>query len=167
SPKWQLVFWGALLGVLALVLLNAGGLQSLQTMTLITALPFAVIMLLFCYNLVKGLVIDNAYYQREFSHSTDSWSGDFWKERLDRIVTYRDQNAIDKFLKEVVEPAFEELADELKRKDIVAEILVLQRPRRVELLIGHDTINNFKYGVRTQPKDISEFLINEENAPDI
>src|SRR5690606_20526331 len=56
SPKWQLVFWGGMLALLALVLLNAGGLQSLQTMTLITALPFAIIMLFFCYNLVQGLL---------------------------------------------------------------------------------------------------------------
>lgn len=165
SPKWQLVFWGALLGVLALVLLNAGGLQSLQTMTLITALPFAVIMLLFCYNLVKGLIIDNAYYQRGFSHSTDSWSGDFWKERLQRIVSYKDQKAIELFLKEVVQPAFNELTEELKKQNIIAEVSVFERPHRVELLIGHDAINNFKYGVRTQPKNISDFLINEENAP--
>lgn len=40
SPKWQTVFWGVLLAVLALLLLNAGGLKALQSMTLITALPF-------------------------------------------------------------------------------------------------------------------------------
>ncbi len=45
SPKWQSVFWGVLLAALALLLLNAGGLKSLQSMTLITALPFSVIML--------------------------------------------------------------------------------------------------------------------------
>src|SRR5690606_29953757 len=41
SPKWQIVFWGVLLAVLALLLLNAGGLEALQSMTLITALPFS------------------------------------------------------------------------------------------------------------------------------
>ena len=64
SPKWQLVFWGALLAILALVLLNAGGLNSLQTMTLITALPFSIIMLLFCYSLIQGLIIDRNYYAK-------------------------------------------------------------------------------------------------------
>src|SRR5690606_15612747 len=64
SPKWQLVFWGALLAILALVLLNAGGLNSLQTMTLITALPFSIIMLLFGYSLIQRLIIDRNYYAK-------------------------------------------------------------------------------------------------------
>ncbi len=53
SPKWQTVGWGLLLATLALMLLNAGGLNALQSMTLITALPFSVIMLLFIVSLVK------------------------------------------------------------------------------------------------------------------
>ncbi|MGO1788337.1 MAG: BCCT family transporter [Sphingobacterium sp.] len=70
SPKWQLVGWGVLLAVLSLLLLNAGGLVALQTMTLITALPFSVIMLLFVVNLMKALVIDQAYYDRKFAATT-------------------------------------------------------------------------------------------------
>lgn len=63
SPKWQVVWWGVLLAVLALLLLNAGGLKALQTMTLITALPFAAIMLLFIVSLMKALTIDRNYYE--------------------------------------------------------------------------------------------------------
>lgn len=167
SPKWQLVFWGIMLGLLALLLLNAGGLQSLQAMTLITALPFAIIMLFFCYNLVQGLVIDNGYYQRDFSHSTNGWSGDMWKSRLRRILSYKDKSAVNGFLRKVVLPGFNELAEELESENIIAEVRTLERPFRVEIVIAHDAINDFKYGVRTQPKEISESLIKEENTPDI
>src|SRR5690606_33364517 len=31
SPKWQIVFWGVMLAALALLLLNAGGLNALQS----------------------------------------------------------------------------------------------------------------------------------------
>ncbi|WP_262483471.1 BCCT family transporter [Chryseobacterium sp. P1-3] len=82
SPKWQIVFWGALLAVLSLLLLNVGGLKALQSMTLITALPFSVIVILFIVSLMKGLSIDQKYYDRNFSASTVPWSGEFWKERL-------------------------------------------------------------------------------------
>ncbi|MEG2179314.1 MAG: BCCT family transporter, partial [Bacteroidales bacterium] len=37
----------------------------------------------------------------------------------------------------------------------------------IELEIAHDSLMNFKYGVRAQPKTISDYLINEENAPEI
>src|SRR5690625_846054 len=46
TPVWQRVFWAVTQGVLAAVLLVAGGLQALQAMTVATALPFAIIMLL-------------------------------------------------------------------------------------------------------------------------
>jgi choline/glycine/proline betaine transport protein len=67
SPKWQTVFWGVLLAVLALLLLNAGGLKALQSMTLITALPFSIIIILFIVSLMKALIIDKNYYERDFS----------------------------------------------------------------------------------------------------
>ncbi|MGJ1267839.1 BCCT family transporter [Sphingobacterium spiritivorum] len=168
SPKWQLIFWGALLGILALVLLNAGGLESLQTMTLITALPFSIIMLLFCYSLLKGLVIDVNYYSRSYSHSTNSWSGEYWKERLDRIISYKDRKTIDEYLRTTVKSAFEELAKEFKEKDILAHVNFHEHtPVTVEIEIKHDAMNNFRYGVKNQTKTISDFLMQEENAPEI
>jgi len=168
SPKWQYVFWGTLLGILALVLLNAGGLQSLQTMTLITALPFSIIMLLFCYSLMKALLIDEQYYSRKFSHSTNSWSGEYWKERLGRILSYKDRHTTDEYLKDTVHKAFNELAHEFGSKGIVATVNFDPiSPVQVEIEIKHDAMTDFRYGVRSQLEKISDFLRNEENAPDI
>lgn len=50
-PVWQRVFWALSEGVVASVLLIAGGLAALQTATIISALPFAFVMLLICYGL--------------------------------------------------------------------------------------------------------------------
>ncbi len=168
SPKWQYIFWGTLLAVLALVLLNAGGLQSLQTMTLITALPFSIIMLLFCYSLMKALLIDDLYYSRKFSHSTNSWSGEYWKERLDRILSYKDRHTTDEYLKNTVGPAFNELATEFGAKGILATVnFDNSNPVQVEIEIKHDVMTDFRYGVRSQLEKISDFLRNEENGPEI
>lgn len=168
SPKWQLVFWGGLLALLALVLLNAGGLQSLQTMTLITALPFSIIMLLFCYCLVRALAIDSNYYATGFSPATSYWSGEFWKARLQHILSFRNQEAVSDFLRQTVQPAFEELAGEFKRKGIVAELVFNgKKPEEMALTIKHELIEDFTYGVRNQSKMISHFLIGEENMPGV
>ena len=43
-PKWQSILWGSMLAVLAIGLLYSGGLEALQTMTVIMALPFSLIM---------------------------------------------------------------------------------------------------------------------------
>ncbi|MBD1421290.1 BCCT family transporter [Sphingobacterium chuzhouense] len=169
SPKWQLVFWGGMLGLLALVLLNAGGLQSLQTMTLITALPFAVIMLLFCYSLVKGLFIDNEYYTQPLSHSTNSWSGTYWRERLDKIISYHGKNDINQFLSKTVKVAFEQLAEALKGNSIIAEVKssLEESPHHVEIKIQHENMADFIYGVQNVEKTVSDYFRSEENAPDI
>ncbi|MDB4059644.1 BCCT family transporter [Gammaproteobacteria bacterium] len=55
SPMLSRVTWAILLGIVAAVLLNAGGLQALQTSVVITGVPFAIIIVFACRNLLKGL----------------------------------------------------------------------------------------------------------------
>lgn len=166
SPKWQLVFWGALLAILALVLLNAGGLNSLQTMTLITALPFSIIMLLFCYSLIQGLVIDRNYYAKGYSHAAENWSGAHWKERLQRVLSFKGRKAVIGFIRDTVSPALGALAAEFNEKGVSANVQADDNHTWITLSIRHELIDDFKYGVRCQQKTISDFLINEENIPD-
>ncbi|WP_419999137.1 BCCT family transporter [Streptomyces boninensis] len=55
-PKtWLSVTWGVLMAAVAAVLLVAGGLDSLQTATILVALPFVVVMLVVCWALLKEL----------------------------------------------------------------------------------------------------------------
>lgn len=167
SPKWQMVFWGALLAILALMLLNAGGLEALQTMTLITALPFSIIMLLFCVSLLKALWIDRSYYERDFSVSTVPWSGEFWKDRLQQIVSFKSLESVDDFLENTVKPAFVDLQQEFKHNGIEAKIQQLTSPNRIQIEIRHDVINNFIYGVKNQVKVVSDYVVEEQNLPDL
>lgn len=55
TPALQRVFWAFLQGGIAFVLLWGGGLNALQTAVIIAGLPFAAVILLMCYSLVKGL----------------------------------------------------------------------------------------------------------------
>lgn len=167
SPKWQMVFWGALLAILALMLLNTGGLKALQTMTLITALPFSIIMLLFCVSLVKGLIIDRSYYDRDFSVSTVPWSGEFWKDRLKQIVSFKSRDSVTGFINGTVKLAFEDLKKEFAENGIEAKIHYHNEPVRIEIEIRHDVVNNFIYGVKNQVKVVSDYIMEEDNLPDL
>jgi len=55
SPIPQRVFWAVMEGVVAAALLIGGGLVALQTASVITGLPFAIILLLMIYSLTQGL----------------------------------------------------------------------------------------------------------------
>ena len=54
-PRIQRVFWASMEGVVAAVLLMGGGLLALQTAVVTTGLPFAVVLLLLGFSLVRGM----------------------------------------------------------------------------------------------------------------
>ena len=81
-PMLSRVVWALLEGVLAAALLLSGGLTSLQAGSLMTALPFSVILLLMCVALVKALTLDRAVlseYERQhrLSRVTAHVAGEF------------------------------------------------------------------------------------------
>ena len=55
-PIWQRIFWAVSEGVVASVLLLAGGLSALQTAAISSALPFSVIMIFMCVGLSRALM---------------------------------------------------------------------------------------------------------------
>ena len=58
APVSQRVFWVLFEGVVASVLLIGGGLAALQAASVSTGLPFAIVLLLACYALVRGLMAE-------------------------------------------------------------------------------------------------------------
>ncbi|MBJ6630614.1 BCCT family transporter [Streptomyces coelicolor] len=56
--SWLVVTWGVLMASVAAVLLIVGGLDSLQTATILVALPFVVVMMLLCWALLRELGLD-------------------------------------------------------------------------------------------------------------
>jgi BCCT family betaine/carnitine transporter len=61
APVPQRAFWCIFEGAVAIVLLlSAGGLQSLQSMVISTGLPFTVVLLLMCFAVARGLQAERA-----------------------------------------------------------------------------------------------------------
>ncbi|MBV7379619.1 BCCT family transporter [Maritimibacter dapengensis] len=59
APVPQRVFWCVFEGAVAIVLLlSAGGLQSLQSMVISTGLPFTVVLLVMCFAIWRGLTAE-------------------------------------------------------------------------------------------------------------
>ncbi|MFD2190428.1 BCCT family transporter [Pistricoccus aurantiacus] len=56
APRSQRIFWALIEGAIAIALLLGGGLEALQAAVLITGLPFALVLLVGCYAIVKGLL---------------------------------------------------------------------------------------------------------------
>ncbi|MCK5884288.1 MAG: BCCT family transporter [Bacteriovoracaceae bacterium] len=83
SPIPQRVFWAIMEGVVAAVLLLGGGLKTLQTATICTGLPFAIMLLFMIYSIYIGL-------------TQEAFVEDAVKKRLDIVEEeHRFQEAID------------------------------------------------------------------------
>ena len=170
APRWQAVMWGILMSVVAIVLMQSGGLANLQTMTLLVALPFAMLMLLMCFSLWKGLNADKKYFDTKVNPTSIFWTGDKWKERLEQMMNQTQEKDILRFLKHTVLPAMRELRQELISKyELSVQINTLfdQDEPAVELVIQKDLMRDFMYGVKSIGREVSEQLINDDNLPHI
>ena len=170
APRWQAVMWGVLMSTVAIVLMQSGGLANLQTMTLLVALPFAMLMLLMCFSLWKGLNADKKYFDTKVNPTSIFWTGDKWKERLEQMMNQTQEKDILRFLKHTVLPAMRELRQELIGKyDLSVQINTLfdQDEPAVELVIQKDLMRDFMYGVKSIGREVSEQLINDDNLPHI
>ncbi len=166
TPVWQNVFWGAMMGVLSLLLLRSGGLSALQTMTLLSALPFGLIMVLLCFCLYRALRVDMLYRQNRNAYAVHNWDSSRWGDYLDRIVQFTRKSDVREFLDSSVRPAFEQLQKAFREKGIEAEIREGKSgPVSIELLIRYDMLQNFKYGVMAEKVNVSQYVIDEDNAP--
>ena len=56
APLPQRVFWATFEGLVAIALLLGGGLAALQAASVSTGFPFAIVLLLACFSIVKGLM---------------------------------------------------------------------------------------------------------------
>lgn len=63
-PKIQRLFWAGTEGVIAAVLLAAGGLGALQAASIVSGFPFAIVIMIMMYSLLRGLSRDRLILYR-------------------------------------------------------------------------------------------------------
>ncbi|WP_189603724.1 BCCT family transporter [Salinimicrobium marinum] len=85
APVGQRIFWAVAEGTVAAVLLIGGGLQALQTASIVTGLPFAFILLFMCYSLYIGL--RDEHQQTEERKTQKEWES--YEARVADIIKKR------------------------------------------------------------------------------
>src|SRR5690606_7738891 len=114
APVWQRIYWCSLEGITSALLLLAGGLGALQTVTLARALPFTVIMIFLVLGLVRGMKADMS--RRDNRRAAALGSEIPWRKRLATILhTPRKTDALE-FIQKVARPSLNEVARELESR---------------------------------------------------
>ncbi|KAB2797332.1 BCCT family transporter [Brucella anthropi] len=146
----QRVFWCALEGVVAALLLTAGGLGALQSATIASALPFCIIMLALVWCLFKGMRADlaqrTASLAAPFSVSSQPGSGVTWQRRLSLLMHAPSKKEVERFIETRVKEALEAVAEELNKRGRYTEINEDENGG-INLRSPAEGVRDFIYGV--------------------
>jgi len=167
TPVWQRIYWALGVGVVAAILLAAGGLTALQTMTIASALPFAVIILLSLVGLLKALRIDEQKRESLLFNIAPGYPVEHskgWQERLQNIVTFPNKAAVQNYQQSIVLKAFDAVASELKVHGIDTEIR--QQDDAVEICVNLGEEQDFLYGVHKRKYMQPDFASSEQLSDD-
>ncbi|MFT7288026.1 MAG: choline/glycine/proline betaine transport protein [Halieaceae bacterium] len=148
TPLLLRIFWAAVIGAIAAALLLAGGLNSLQTAVIASALPFSVALLGAIWGFWRALAVDSAQRDAQSISPVLNSAGD-WRERLSSLLSFPEHRQVRKFLAEDVMPALQNFAAELERHEVQAKVLEEEGERqrvRLEVISGDET--DFVYEVR-------------------
>ena len=149
---WQRIFWAVCAGLVAAVLLLAGGLQALQTAAIASALPFAVIMVFMCYGLLRALQTEGKSSSIDLSIAAEApppeVTGMTWQQRLDSIMHHHEKNEIAAFLEDTSSSALNEMADRIRGNGLAPELE--QDGGHLALAVLHGEHGEFRYTIRAR-----------------
>jgi len=146
-PVWQRIFWAVSEGVVAAVLLLAGGLAGLQTAAIAGALPFSFVMILVCYGLLRGLQMEGL---KRHAHGVPppllgGGNSVPWQRMLRNIVSHARRDQVKRFLDTTANEALGDVARELEHHGVHAE--VSRTEDSVCLTVFHEEEPDFIYAV--------------------
>ncbi|MDH4584109.1 BCCT family transporter [Pseudomonas sp. BN415] len=161
TPLWQRLFWSILIGVVAMALLVADGLKALQTATIASALPFAVVLLAATWGLLKALRLDATkrgirYQALNLSRPAQRQHGG-WQRRLRNILMFPRRSHVTRFIDEVVRPACQEISEELRKQGYTVDVQNGE-DGRCKLNVGHGAEVDFSYEVRPRALPLPAFV---------
>ncbi|KEA52830.1 choline transporter [Mangrovibacter sp. MFB070] len=150
TPVWQRIFWAATMGIVAIALLLAGGLSALQTVTIASALPFSIILLVSIYGLLKALRVDITKRDSQTLATiapTASRNPIPWQRRLRNISYLPKRSQVKRFLDEVIQPAMVLVEEELGKQG-TRSVIDSSSDDRLHLEVDLGEALNFIYEVR-------------------
>lgn len=149
TAVWQRVFWAVAEGVVAAILLLAGGLSALQTATVASALPFTVVVLFATFGLIRALRAEIIkIHDGEIVPDVDvSGASDIpWKSRLNAILSHPTKARVETFIDERVVPALQDVAAEIQSHDSSAHAVL--DSESAELVVAHQGEADFHFAVK-------------------
>ncbi|MGM0560089.1 MAG: choline BCCT transporter BetT [Pseudomonadota bacterium] len=174
APAWMRVLWAAIIGLLTLALLLAGGLGALQSTVVIMGLPFAFVLFLMMAGLFKALKVEGLKEDSQYNSMAGHLSGRIahdeqgalnWRQRLSRAVSFPGRSQVGRFLREVGRPAMDEIREVLKEKGFPAQIEEGEgKDEHLALNVDLGGEQDFTYQIWPRPCAMPAFSIRDTHA---
>ena len=168
NPVWQRIFWAVSQGIVAIALLLAGGLQALQSASIIMALPFVFVMLIACWGMYKALSLESIRNESLQHHMNAGRHGKIsgtWQARLSRIIEFPKVEETKRFINEDVISAMNLVKDELSKYSWNVEVSNDKLNAISIIRVEHSDDFDFIYEVRAKNYDTPSYAYPESVNP--
>ncbi|WP_355660450.1 choline BCCT transporter BetT [Halomonas salifodinae] len=161
APVRLRIFWSAVIGLVTVALLMAGGLAALQSAVVVTALPFSLVIFAIMAGLYRALRMegDKADARRRIAGTAP---GGDWRERLDRALDTSTRAGAAATIEHAIRPALTQFAEELSNRGqsaSVSEEQVEGEPLpRLTLQVDFEEAQSFVYQIRPHRMRAPSFL---------
>ena len=167
TPWWQRTFWVVTEGAVASALLLAGGLEALQTAAIVSALPFAIIMLIAMFGMWRALRIEGHRNQSLGNNSKlppHLLKSSAWRDRIDYITNQPTRDKVLDYIQQVVMPSMNEVSEKFMETGWKPAVNYDEVNNRaiLELQRGDDV--EFWYEVRLSEHDAPDYYTEETAA---
>lgn len=167
TPWWQRTFWVITEGAVASALLLAGGLEALQTAAIVSALPFAIIMLIAMFGMWRALRIEGHRNQSLGNNSKlppHLLKSSAWRDRIDYITNQPTRDKVLDYIQQVVMPSMNEVSEKFMETGWKPAVNYDEVNNRaiLELQRGDDV--EFWYEVRLSEHDAPDYYTEETAA---
>ncbi|OXY82627.1 choline BCCT transporter BetT [Oceanimonas doudoroffii] len=162
APVRLRIFWSVLIGLITLALLMAGGLRTLQSAVVISALPFSAVIFLVIFGLYRSLRIETGKLEARQQAVTGNGAALDWRERLDRTLDGATHDRAEATIRHAIRPALTELVEELTSRGQQASLTEretgeAQLPCPM-LRVDFEGAPSFSYEIRTRRMQPPSFL---------
>ncbi|WP_227674560.1 BCCT family transporter [Psychrobacter jeotgali] len=160
TPWWQRSFWVITEGAVASVLLIAGGLTALQTAAIVSALPFAIIILIAIFGMWRALRIEghrNQSLDKDNRIPPHLLKPSAWRDRIDYITNQPTRDNVLAYIKEVVMPSMTEVSKKFAETGWIPEVNYDEVNNRAVLELQRGDDVEFWYEVRLSEYELPDY----------
>ncbi|MFN3237574.1 MAG: BCCT family transporter, partial [Pseudomonadales bacterium] len=153
TPALQRSIWTTFIGLIAIVLLLAGGLSSLQTAAIASALPFSVGLLFAMWGFWRALSLDVKKRDALLFQPVAATNVD-WKQRLSNMLEFPNVKSVVEYQQKLAMPAMKTFAEELNKQGLDTEVKLNPEEAELRLEVRHGDEMDFVYSIISSEHDL-------------